>query len=136
MKLLFVNELGPDYKNENIYEFIFGNTVEEMWGEDWDSIPAHGKPGPPEIEFIQKVGVLSGKNIKLELVQNSDYFSMEHALDGVIALGWETYEESYDNDEEERLVFHFGENIKETQNKLYARDIILEFDKILTNATN
>jgi len=65
MKLLFVNELGPDYKNENIYEFIFGNTVEEMWGEDWDSIPAHGKPGPPEIEFIQKVGVLSGKNIKL-----------------------------------------------------------------------
>ena len=136
MKLLFVNELGRDYKNKNIYEFIFGNTVEEMWGEDWDATPAHGKLGPPEIEFIQKVGVLEGKNIKLELVQNSDYFSMEHALDGVIALGWETYEETYENDEEERLVFHFGENIKETQNKLYARDIILEFDKILNNATN
>mgnify|MGYP003663680360 CR=1 FL=1 len=136
MKLLFVNELGPDYKNENIYEFIFGNTDEEMWGDDWDATPAHGKPGPPEIEFIQKVGVLEGKNIKLDLVQNSDYFSMEHALDGVIALGWETYEETYENDEEERLVFHFGENIKETQNKLYARDIILEFDKILKNDTN
>ena len=82
------------------------------------------------------MGVLKGKNIKLELVQNSDYFSMEHALDNVIALGWETYEDSYENDEEERLVFHFGEDSERILDRLYARDIILEFDKILKNATN
>ena len=129
MKLLFINELGPNYKQENIYEFIFGETTEEMWGEDWDAEPAHGKPGPPELQHIKEVGILNNTNIKLDLVQNSDYFSMEHALDNVLALGWETYEDEYDNGDEERLVFHFGDKIEEVKDKLYARDIVLKFDK-------
>ena len=129
MKLLFINELGPNYKNENIYEFIFGSETEELWGDEWDAIPAHGKPGPPELDYIETVGVLNNTKVTLDLVQNSDYFSMEHALDNVIALGWETYEEDYENGEEERLVFHFGEDLKSVNDKLYARDIILKFDK-------
>ena len=129
MKLLFINELGPNYKNENTYEFIFGENVEEIWGDEWDARPAHGKPGPPELQYIKTVGVLNNTKVTLDLVQNSDYFSMEHALDNVIALGWETYEEDYENGEEERLVFHFGEDLKSVNDKLYARDIILKFDK-------
>ena len=134
MKLLFINELGPNYKGKNIYEFIFGDSKEEIWGEDWDAIPAHGKPGPPEVTYIKSVGILDSTNLKLDLVQNSDYFSMEHALDGVIALGWETYEDSYENGEEERLVFHFGSALEDVKDKLYARDIILKFDKTLEYA--
>ena len=129
MKLLFINELGPNYKNENIYEFIFGNETEELWGDEWDSRPAHGKPGPPELQYIESVGVLNNTKVSLDLVQNSDYFNMEHALDNVIALGWETYEDDYDNGEEERLVFHFGEELQKVKDKLYSRDIILKFDK-------
>ena len=129
MKLLFINELGPNYKNENIYEFIFGSETEELWGDEWDAIPAHGKPGPPELQYIETVGVLNNTKVALDLVQNSDYFSMEHALDGVISLGWETYEDEYENGDEERLVFHFGEGLKSVKDKLYARDIILKFDK-------
>ncbi len=136
MKLLFVNELGPNYKGQNIYEFIFGESIEELWGDEWDAVPAHGKPGPPEVEYIKTVGVLEGTTIKLDLVQNSDYFGMEYALDNVVALGWETYEDKYENGEEERLVFHFADEISDVENKLYERDIILKFDKILTNATN
>jgi len=129
MKLLFINELGPNYKNENIYEFIFGNETEELWGDEWDARPAHGKPGPPELQYIESVGVLNNTKLSLDLVQNSDYFNMEHALDNVIALGWETYEDDYDNGEEERLVFHFGEELQKVKDKLYSRDIILKFDK-------
>ena len=129
MKLIFVNELGPNYKNENIYEFIFGNETEELWGDEWDARPAHGKPGPPELQYIESVGVLNNTKLSLDLVQNSDYFNMEHALDNVIALGWETYEDDYDNGEEERLVFHFGEELQKVKDKLYSRDIILKFDK-------
>lgn len=129
MKLLFINELGPNYKNENIYEFIFGNETEELWGDEWDARPAHGKPGPPELQYIESVGVLNNTKLSLDLVQNSDYFNMEHALDNVIALGWETYEDDYDNGEEERLVFHFGEKLQKVKDKLYSRDIILKFDK-------
>ena len=129
MKLLFINELGPNYKNENIYEFIFGSKTEELWGDEWDARPAHGKPGPPELQYIETVGVLNNTKVTLDLVQNSDYFSMEHALDNVIALGWETYEEDYENGDEERLVFHFGETLQKVKDKLYSRDIILKFDK-------
>ena len=86
MFLIFINELGPNYKKENIYEFIFSDNIKELWGDEWDSVPAHGKPGPPEIAYINKVGILEGTKTKLELVQNSDYFGMEHALDNVIAL--------------------------------------------------
>ena len=127
MFLIFINELGPNYKKENIYEFIFSEDLEELWGDEWDSVPAHGKPGPPEVNYIQKVGVLSQSTIKLELVQNSDYFGMEHALDKIISLGWEISEE--DEIGEDRLVFHFGEKLKDVENKLYARDLILDYDK-------
>ena len=133
MFLIFVNELGPNYKKENIYEFIFSEKIEELWGEDWDSNPAHGNPGPPEFEYINKVGVLSKSTTKLELVQNSDYFGMEHALDNVIALGWEVSEEDEFN--EERLVFHFGEKMKTVEDKLYSRDLILDYDKTLSYVT-
>jgi len=130
MFLIFINELGPNYKKENIYEFIFSEDLEELWGDEWDSVPAHGKPGPPEVNYIQKVGVLSQSTIKLELVQNSDYFGMEHALDKIISLGWEISEE--DEIGEDRLVFHFGEKLKDVENKLYARDLILDYDKNIT----
>ena len=128
-----MNKDNPPQRNENIYEFIFGDVIGDIWGEEWDSTPAHGKPGPPELEYIKKVGLLNNTNIKLDLVQNSDYFSMEHALDNVIALGWETYEEIYENGEEERLVFHFGDDIEKIKDKLYSRDIILKFDKKFEN---
>ena len=133
MYLIFVNELGPNYKGENIYEFIFSEKIDELWGDDWDSSPAHGKPGPPEMVYVNKVGVLARSNVKLELIQNSDYFGMEHALDKVIALGWETFEDSDNLIENERLVFHFGDTLKETENKLYARDLILDFEKDFLN---
>jgi len=131
MFLIFVNELGPNYKKENIYEFIFSNNIDELWGEDWDSVPAHGNPGPPEFEHIDKVGVLAKSKIKLELIQNSDYFGMEHALDKVIALGWETSEDN--NFEDDRLVFHFGDQLKGVESKLYSRDLVLGYEKSISH---
>ena len=129
MFLIFINELGPNYKKENIYEFIFSDNIKELWGDEWDSVPAHGNPGPPEFNHIDKVGVLSKSTVKLELVQNSDYFGMEHALDKVIALGWEVYDEE---DETDRMVFHFGDNLKSVEDKLYSRDLILDYDKTVS----
>ena len=108
MYLIFVNELGPNYKGENIYEFIFSENIDELWGEDWDSVPAHGKPGPPETVYINKVGVLSKSNVKLELIQNSDYFGMEDALDKVIALGWEIFDDGELGYADNKLNFSFG----------------------------
>ena len=123
-KLVFINGLGPNYKGDNMYEFIFSEEIEEVWGDGWESKPSSGYPTPPELKHIKKVGVLRNTNIKLELVQNSDFFSMVDAVDDIIALAWET-----DETDNKRLVFRFGDDEQSVKDKLYERDIVLEFEK-------
>ena len=127
--LIYVNGLGPNYKGDNIYEFIFSDVKEEVWGESWESKPSNGNPLPPNIEFIRKVGVLKNAEIKLSLIQDSDFFSMIDALDDVIALAWESDDSEINFDIEKRLVFRYGEDERKIKDKLYERDIVLEFDK-------
>jgi len=90
-KLIFVNGLGPNYKGDNLYEFIFSDTT-DVWGESWESKPSNGYPTPPELKYIKKVGVLRNTDIKLELIQNSDFFSMIDAMDGDLILEFEKKE--------------------------------------------
>lgn len=122
--LIYVNGLGPNYKGDNIYEFIFSDSL-DVWGESWEKKPSSSYPSPPEIKHIKKVGVLKNTDIKLELIQNSDFFSMSDAMDDIIALAWE--DDEYKNTK--RLVFRFGEEEGVVKNKLYENDLILEFEK-------
>jgi hypothetical protein len=126
MILVFINELGPNFRGDNIYEFIFSD-VDDVYGDDWDSEPSNGKPTPPDVGFIKKVGVLKNSEIELELIQNSDFFGMYDSVDGVIALGWE----KPDTTEGKRLVFQYGESIEDVENKLYEKDIVLKWEKNL-----
>jgi hypothetical protein len=127
--LIYVNELGPNYKGDNIYEFIFSVDLESIWGDSWESKPSNGYPSPPDLEHINKVGVLKNDKITLSVIQNSDYFSMMDAIDGVIALSWENETETTNFEVSKRLVFRFGETEESVKNKLYERDIVLEFEK-------
>ena len=127
-QLIYINGLGPNYKGDNIYEFIFSDTL-EVFGENWESSPANGYPLPPDMEYIKKVGTLINEEITFELVQNSDVFSVIDSMDGVIALGWEKEGEDKDFSIIKRLVFHFGETEDSVKDKLYERDIVLQFEK-------
>ena len=122
--LIYVNGLGPNYKGDNLYEFIFSDSL-DVWGEAWESKPSNGYPTPPELKYIKKVGVLKKTDVKLELIQNSDFFCMIDAMDDVVALAWESEEEQG----QKRLVFRFGEEEQKIKDKLYERDLILEFEK-------
>lgn len=126
--LIYINGLGPNYKGDNIYEFIFSDTL-EVFGENWESRPANGYPSPPDIEYIKKVGTLINEDIEFDLVQDSDVFSVIDSMDGVIALGWEKENDDKDFSLIKRLVFQFGENEESVKNKLYERDIVLQFEK-------
>ena len=68
--LIYVNELGPNYKGDNIYEFIFSDNLEGVWGDSWESKPANGYPSPPDLEHIKKVGVLKNNSLTLSVIQN------------------------------------------------------------------
>ena len=50
-------------------------------------------------------------------------------MDGVISLGWEKENDEIDFSVTKRLVFRFGETEQEVKDKLYERDIVLEFEK-------
>jgi len=125
--LIYVNELGPNYKGDNIYEFIFSDSSKEIWGESWESKPSNGYPLPPDLEHIKKVGVLKNDLITMSVIQNSDYFSMIDAMDDIIALAFENDNEDVDFEHQKRLVFKFGETEQSVKDKLYERDFVLEF---------
>ena len=124
--LTYVNGLGPNYKGDNLYEFIFSDSL-DVWGESWESRPSNGYPHPPELQHVTKVGVLRNTDLKLELIQNSDFFSMVDAIDDVVALAWE----QDDFSQKKRIVFRFGATEEEIKDKLYERDLVLEFEKKL-----
>lgn len=124
--LIYINVIGKDYKGINLYEFIFSDTTEDIDGDDWDAIPASGRPSSPYEDFIKKVGRLTTDDVGLHVIQESDSFSVWDAIDGVISLAWENMDE-YDEYPEKRLAFHFGEDIKSVEDKLYEHDLILEY---------
>lgn len=123
--LIYVNGLGPNFRGDNLYEFIFSEEEDknEVWGENWDSKPSNGYPQPPDLKYVRKVGVLKNTEIKLELIQNSDYFNMIDAIDGVVALAWES------DEVENRMVFRFGQSETQVSDILYSKDIMLSIDK-------
>lgn len=124
MVLTYINPLNKNYKGERTYEFLFSKNIEINFGEDWDVSPASaGTVTPPPLEEIVKVAILKTDKIELDLAIQSEYFSMYDCVEKIIALGWES--ESPDN--EERLVFHFGDTYETVKTKLYSRDKIIDF---------
>ena len=128
MHLIYVNEIGDDYKGQKQYEFIFSNST-EIDMEEWFVIPATSTSisKSPNIEYIDVVGLLKNTDLYLELVQNSDYFGVIDAVDGVISLAWEKYDY---NSNVDRLTFKFGESIESVSKKLKQRSYVLLKEEI------
>ena len=128
MHLIYVNEIGADYKGQKQYEFIFSEST-EIDMEEWFIIPssASSLPKSPEIEYIDLVGLVKNTDLQLELVQNSDYFGVIDAVDGVISLAWEKFD--YDS-EFDRMTFKFGESLESVTKKLKLRSYLLIKEEI------
>lgn len=131
MNLIYINEIGADYKGQKQYEFIFSKSV-EFDIENWFIVPASStnESLSPDIEYIDVVGLLKDTDVNLELIQSSDYFGVIDAVDGVISLGWEKYNPESDD---MRLTFKFGETIESVSKKLKIRGYTLLNQEIKTN---
>jgi hypothetical protein len=125
MRLIFVNEIGTDYKGQKQYEFIFSDESTEIDMDELFDVPASSTSSSksPNIEYIDQVGLLKDTDIVFELIQNSDYFGVIDAVDGIIAIAWE--KSNFDL-EEDRLFFRFGETYENVSKKLKERGISLE----------
>ncbi len=128
MHLIYVNEIGSDYKGQKQYEFIFSETFEIDMG-DWFQIPASAtqRSKSPDVEYVNLVGLLKNTDLKLELVQDSDYFGVIDAVDGVVSLAWEKFD--FDS-QFERLTFKFGESLDSVNKKLKQRTYNLVTEEV------
>ena len=128
MHLIYVNEIGEDYKGQKQYEFVFSETTEIDMGE-WFVIPASSnqQTKSPDIEYVDVVGLLKNTDLQLELIQNSDYFGVIDAVDGVIAMAWEKFDF---NNTEDRLTFKFAEPLENVTKKLKSRGFVLLNEEI------
>jgi len=128
MKLIYVNEIGSDYRGQKQYEFIFSKST-EFDIEGWFAIPSStsSQNKSPDIEYVDLVGLLKNTDVQLELVQNSDYFGVIDAVDGIVSLAWEKFD--FDS-EYERFSFKFGESIESVTKKLKQRGYILLNEEI------
>jgi len=133
MHLVYINELGKDYRGQRQYEFIFSQSlvnkletqnpyiVDDILVDEWFFVPSSGRAIPPEIDDIDMVGLLKNSDLELDLVQNSDHFGVIDSVEGIIALGWEAYDIDADEYEFKRLTFHFGEEMDSVTGKLATK---------------
>lgn len=128
MLLIYINELGKDYKGQRQYEFIFGKS-KDVLVDEWFMVPSSGRALPPEIKSIDLVGLLKNSDLELDLVQNSDYFGVIDAVDGIVALGWERFDMDAE-ERPERVSFHFGETVESVSTKLMTKGLRLINDEI------
>lgn len=128
MVLIYVNEIGSDYKGQKQYEFIFSKST-DLDIEEWFIIPSSASQNTksPDIQYVDLVGLLKNTDLQLELVQDSDYFGVIDAVDNVIALAWEKFD--FDN-EFDRLTFRFGESVESVTKKLKQRNYHLLKEEI------
>lgn len=125
-KLVYINRLGPNYKGNYNYEFLFAKNT-DCENDTWED---NGKGEPPLTDFITAVGTVTDVGTYLELIQFNREFNLLDAKDGIVALGWT------DEDEEDaplpykRLAFHFGHDADTVKTKWYERGIDIEINTI------
>lgn len=129
--LIYINKIGFNFKGEATYEFIFSDSsiaLDDVWGDDWETTPAAGSAQPPDIECISKVGIIKCKEYELEVIHDSQYYSLSDAKDNIVCLGYELIDDTFVS--YPRLVFQFGEDLDSVEQKLSLRKLKLSYETI------
>lgn len=124
VSLCFVRLIGEEVDGFYRYEFLFTETPDECWGENWDEKPAglinDLEPGE---NYVNEVHILKTK-IKFDLIQNNCCFSMQDCLDGIVALCHENVDTYTEYPEDGRLFFMYGESMDKVEEKLAMKHLL------------
>ena len=116
--LVYVEPIGKNLLDFYEYEFIFSETPEIVWGNDWDNMaPLYCGDLRPEPSTYSVTKRLKS-NIPLKVIQNNSCFSIEMAINGIIALAWEDISDYEKYPDDGRLIFYYGQNYFEVENML------------------
>ena len=121
----FIKLIGEENDGYYRYEFIFTDSIDEFWGDDFSVKPCCLSNNiAPSDEYITEIHIVKMK-IKLDLAQDSCCFCYQDCIDDCVALASENLDEYDDYPEDGRLVFHFGEDFDDVSRKLAMKNIII-----------
>ncbi|NJO63486.1 MAG: hypothetical protein HC836_36410 [Richelia sp. RM2_1_2] len=139
-KLIYVNKIGYNRKDEGLYEFIFSDDPENIqakeWG--WTQSPAASNASPPSDDCVTKTLNLRTDLFELYCLHESNDRPYMHGYNTIHALAYED-EEAMENDTEYQklyensplLVFHYGMTLEQVKDILYERDVVLKGDDFI-----
>lgn len=128
MYLVYINRIGTTFKGENIFEFLYSNSIDWEWDDTWyeSSVMTNTRELAPDESIIKFVGTLKTNEFDLELVQEDGVRDIYNAVEGIIALGWEKLGEE-DEIPQKRRVFKFGDTKESVDEQLYEYDLVLKY---------
>ena len=100
------------------YDFFFSETPDIVWGNDWDidNPVSCGDIAPDKITYsdIKRVKTY----LPFKTIEETSCYSMEYAINGIVALAWIDIENLEEYPQNGRCVFHFGDNIDKVKSIL------------------
>ena len=109
VRLCFVRLVGEENDGYYRYEFIFTDNIDNVFGEDFDQMPACLVNNlMVSDEYITEIHIVKMR-IKLDLAQDSCCFAMSDFYDGICAIAFEDISQYESYPEDGRLFFFFGE---------------------------
>ena len=123
MQLIYIENIGQEVNGNNIYNFYFSDNIKNI-NPEWN-YDINGLTNPDKPKYYKLIKVLKA-SIPLLCVQNNMCMGMMHAVDGVTALAFENIADYDEYPEDGRLVFYFGENINNVNEKLENKNINFE----------
>lgn len=126
LKLVYVKFINLDIEENYIYELLFSENPEMVWGVFWDELnPSSCGDLTPDKTTYSAVKRIKSP-FKLTTIQECSCLTMEHAIENVIALSWIDINVLEEYPSNGRMTLHFGDDIKTVENILTPFEINLE----------
>ena len=126
LKLVYIRYINTDIEGNYIYELFFSENPEMVWGVYWDELnpSSCGDLTPEKTTYSETKRIRS--QYKLTTVQECSCLTMEHAIEGIIALSWIDINVLDEYPSNGRMTLHFGDDINTVENILKPFEIEFE----------
>lgn len=126
LKLIYVKFINLDIEGNYVYELLFSENPEMVWGVYWDELnPSSCGDLTPDKTTYSTVKKIRSP-FKLKTIQECSCLTMEHAIESVIALSWIDINVLEEYPSDGRMTLHFGEDIETVEKILTPFEINLE----------
>lgn len=124
--LVHIKKIGLNLDGEYEYELYFSDDKERYDENEINYSPCGLNNTKYSDYFDYSLIKIINTNIKLSLIQDNMCFGYKHAVDGIIALGFEDINDYDEYPENGRLVLKYGKNITEIEEILKDKDIYIK----------